>query len=103
MRRSAAARRRAVPLKWRLLDSAGAPATDLVVAAISVTSLGCETAAATDQIEQTATTGSGLQNLGDGYYQLNWKTAKSYARTCKTMHLDLGQGVTYDALFEFTK
>ena len=35
-----------------------------------------------DQLEQVAPGGSGLQNLGQGYYQLNWKTSKSFAGTC---------------------
>ena len=34
----------------------------------------------------------GLQNLGDGYYQFDWKTPKSYAKSCKTLRLDLAEG-----------
>ncbi|MGH8628647.1 MAG: hypothetical protein ACREYC_26385, partial [Gammaproteobacteria bacterium] len=30
--------------------------------------------------------------LGDGYYKFNWKSPKSYANSCKTLKLDLGQG-----------
>jgi hypothetical protein len=32
---------------------------------------------------------SGLQYLGDGYWQFNWKTPKSYAGQCRTMTLTL--------------
>jgi hypothetical protein len=91
----------AVPLKWRILNALNAPVTDLSTASVTVTSLDCETGESVDQLEETAAGGSGLQNLGGGYYQLNWKTPKSYAGSCKTMHLDLGHGVTYDAFFEF--
>ena len=91
-----------VPLKWRVLDTSGEPVTDLSAAAITVSELDCETGEGIDQVEQAVTTGSGLQNLGGGYYQLNWKTLKSYAGTCKTMHLDIGDGVTHDAFFDFT-
>jgi hypothetical protein len=45
---------------------------------------------------------SGLQNLGNGYCQLNWKSPTIYAGSCKTLHLNIG-GVTHDALFQFTK
>jgi hypothetical protein len=47
---------------------------------------------------------SGLQNLGDGYYQLNWKTPASYAKSCRTLQLDLGEGSgVRTASFAFTK
>jgi glutamine cyclotransferase len=82
---------------------AGSPVTDLPSASIQVSSLNCTTAEGSDQLESTASVGSGLQNLGDGYYQLNWKTQKTYAGSCKTLHLDVGDGVSHRALFRFTK
>jgi hypothetical protein len=45
---------------------------------------------------------SDLQNLGNGYYQLNWKSPTSYASSCKTLQLNIG-GATHNALFQFTK
>jgi hypothetical protein len=45
---------------------------------------------------------SGLQYLGDGYYQFNWKTLKSYKGHCRTMTLSLGDGNEYTAEFQFT-
>jgi len=92
-----------VPLKWRLLDAAGAPVTNLTTAAVSVASLVCSAGATADDLEEYATGGSGLQNLGGGYYQLNWGTPKTYASSCKTMQLNLGEGATHNALFQFTK
>jgi hypothetical protein len=92
-----------VPLKWRLVNALNEPVTDLASATITISSLDCDTAVGSDEVEQTTTIGSGLQNLGDGYYQLNWKTQKSYAGTCKALHLDIGHGVTHDANFSFTK
>jgi len=93
----------AVPLKWRFVTSTGAPVTTLTTATIKVTSLSCAAGTTVDQLEETAAGASGLQNLGNGYYQLNWKTPTSYAGSCKTLHLDLREGVTRDALFKFTK
>jgi Tol biopolymer transport system component len=95
---------KAVPLKWRLTRADGSPISNLASASIYVTSLDCSLATTIDLLEETAAGGSGLQNLGNGYYQLNWKTPTSYARSCKTLHLDLGKGInTQPALFRFEK
>ncbi len=93
----------AVPLKWRLVAANGTPVTTLSTAHMNVTSLACSLGTTTDQLEEVAPGGSGLRNLGNGNYQLNWKTPTAYARSCKALHLDLGEGVTRDALFRFTK
>jgi hypothetical protein len=94
---------RAIPLKWRLTDAAGAPVTGLTAASVTVQGLACSAATATDVIEESYPGGSGLQDLGDGYYQVNWKTPSAYAGSCRTMRLDLGEGVVHTALFQFTK
>lgn len=93
----------AIPIKWRILNSAGAPVTNLSSASLTVTTLDCSLGATFDQIEETATTSSGLRNLGNGYYQLNWKSPTTYAASCKTLHLNIGDGVSHDAVFQFTK
>ncbi|TAK01847.1 MAG: hypothetical protein EPO36_04285 [Chloroflexota bacterium] len=92
-----------IPVKWRLLDSAGAPITDLASAEITVTTYSCAVGMTIDLLEEVAAGASGLQNLGDGYYQVNWKSPTSYANACKAMHLNVHDGVLHDALFEFTK
>jgi hypothetical protein len=94
---------RVIPLKWRLTDASGSPVTDLASASVTVASLECSSGTTSDAIEEFAASGSGLQNPGDGYYQLNWKTPKSYAGSCKTLKLDLGEGVgqEHTALFQF--
>ena len=92
----------AIPLRWRLVSASGAPVTTLASAQISATSLACELGS-TDDLEETSPGASGLQNLGNGYYQLNWKTPKGYAKSCKALHLDLGEGITRDAHFRFKK
>ena len=91
-----------IPIKWRLVNGAGAPITNLSSASITATTLLCPLGVTSDQIEETVAGSSGLQNLGDGYYRLNWKSPTTYAASCKTLHLQLG-GVTHDALFQFTK
>jgi hypothetical protein len=96
-----------IPLKWRLLDANGAPVTDLAADSVSVTvaGLACAQGASEDAVEEYAAGASGVQNLGDGYYQFNWKTPTAYARSCKTLKLDIGEGAGYEhlALFQFKK
>ena len=81
----------------------GAPITALSTATIRVASLNCALGTTVDQLEEVAAGASTLQNLGNGYYQLNWKSPKTYADSCKTLQLDIRDGVTHDARFSFTK
>jgi len=94
-----------IPLKWRITDANGNPITDLTSVTVTAVSLPCSAGETTDPIEEYAAGESGLQNLGDGYFQWNWKTPKSYANSCKTMRLDLGEGVGFEhiALFQLKK
>src|SRR5436190_6447947 len=93
----------AVPLKWRLVRSGGAPVTNLSSAKLTASSLNCSLGSTPDLLEEVASGASGLQNLGNGYYQLNWKSPTTYAGSCKALHLDIGEGVTRDAYFQFKK
>jgi hypothetical protein len=95
----------AVPVKWRLVDAAGAPVTDLSSIGVTVKTLACTLGTTPDQPSEKAAGKSGLQNMGDGYYQFNWATPKAYAGSCKTLMLDLaeGPGMERTALFEFAK
>jgi len=92
-----------VALKWRLTDEGGAPVIDLMTVSVTVTSFDCALGTTDDQVEEVSSGESGLQNLGDGYYQFNWKTPKSYAGSCKTLHLDLGDGSDNTADFQFRR
>lgn len=93
----------AIPIKWRLLSATGAPVTNLGAATITVAGFDCGSNWTTDQIEETTAGASGLQNLGNGHYQMNWQSPKAYGGSCKTMRLNVGDGVTHDAKFQFTK
>ncbi len=92
-----------IPLKWRLLDANGSPVTNLPGVAVTATSLPCPAGATQDQIEEYSSGSSSLQVLGDGYYQWNWKSPATYAGSCKTLKLNLGEGAGYEhfALFKF--
>ncbi|HKU61655.1 MAG TPA: PxKF domain-containing protein [Gemmatimonadales bacterium] len=94
----------AIPLKWTLKDFNGNPVTTLASVNVTAVSLSCSQGSTTDQIEEYAAGASGLINKGDGSYQFNWKTPTSYAKSCKTVKLDLGDGSPVKiALFEFKK
>lgn len=103
---------RAIPLKWQVFDETVAPVVDLSPSVVKVSSvaIACDGAdESSDAIEEYANGQSGLQNLGDGIYQLNWATLKSYAGTCRRLRLDLGErnpdGTVFyrTADFQFTR
>jgi hypothetical protein len=62
--------------------------------AVHVTSVSLSCTASTggtDAVEEYAAGASGLQNLGNGAYQLNWATSKGFADSCRRLRLDLGE------------
>ena len=81
-----------IALKWRLTDANGAPVTTLANARFTVTALDCASGSTGVQVAEQAIRGSSLQNLGDGIYQYDWKSPTSYAKSCKVLGLDLGEG-----------
>jgi trimeric autotransporter adhesin len=91
---------RTIPLKWRVLDAAGNPITNLTSVTITSVAGGCSVNAPADTVEEYANTNTGLMNQGNGYYQFNWQTNSSW-RGCRTLQLDLGDGVLRTALFQF--
>ena len=92
-----------IPLKFRVTDSSGAPVTNLSTVSVTAAPYACSGGAAGPAVEEDAAGSSGLQNLGDGYYQFNWKTPKGYALSCRMLVLDIGDGVAHSALFHFRK
>jgi hypothetical protein len=93
----------AIPLKWRVTDANGAPVTTLTNVSVTASSLVCAIGPTPDAVEEYASGSSGLQNLGDGYYQFNWKTPKSYGGSCKTVKVNVGDNVVHTAEFSFTR
>ena len=57
-----------------------------------VSGISCSLGSTDDLVEEVTPGGSGLTNLGDGYYQINWKTPSAYAGSCKSLSLNLGEG-----------
>jgi hypothetical protein len=95
----------AIPLKWRLTDYFGSGVTTLTSVTVNVQGVNCSLSTTIDQLEEYAPGSSGLQNLGNGYYQFNWKTPTSYLNSCKSLSLNLGEADPRSnlALFTFKK
>jgi hypothetical protein len=92
---------RTIPVKWRLTDQPGA-AIATASSFVSITSQGgLGACVGTPDAIETYTNASGLQYLGDGYWQFNWQTPKTYSGQCRTMTLTLADGVEKTATFHF--
>jgi hypothetical protein len=91
-----------IPLKWRLTKLlTGQPVADAAsFAGLAFTSAPCRPGS-TDQIE-TYTASEGLKHLGDGRWQLGWKTQKSLAGRCGTLTVTFADDSTLTAAFRFT-
>lgn len=85
-----------VPVTWTLLAAGGAPVIE--PAGMSLASAPCDGGAATP----VATAGaSGWQSDGAGGWQVNWKTQKAWAGTCRALTLTLPDGNTRSTVFSF--
>ena len=94
---------RTIPMLWRLTDLTGAPVSDSSSfdGAFSFQTA-CDGAAPADPVEANTSGASSLQYLGDGYWQFNWKTEKTYAKTCRRFYLKFSDGqMSAQAKFQF--
>lgn len=93
-----------VPAKWRLIQNGHVVSDAHSFSQLASRRINCASltdATGTDAIESYAG-GSGLQYLGDGYWQYNWKTPKTYAKQCYRMWVELEDGSTSPvAYFQF--
>jgi hypothetical protein len=108
----------AIPIKWQLTDSSGvgvsnpnsfgypgliAPYAGPGTSTPGLTSyqVGCSTGDPTDSVEEYAPGESGLIYQGNGNWQINWKTPKSYAGQCRVLVITLSDGTIHMANFKF--
>ena len=90
-----------IPAKWRLTLN-GVPISDATTMAIYTFDLNCASGFAFETpIDEYAAGSSGLQYKGDGNWQFNWKTLKSYAKTCKRFFVQTPDGTRIWADFRF--
>ncbi len=93
-----------VPLKWRLTDGVGNPVSDTSsFAGLASRAVDCGSFSGDPEssVDASPAGSSGLQYLGDGVWQYNWQTLKSYAATCRVIMLSLKDGSTHTANFKF--
>ena len=94
----------AVPVKWRLTTPDGAPVSDPAsFAGLFSYAVECASSAQLETpLETTAPGESSLRYLGDGNWQLNWKTLSSYPKgSCRVLDLLLQDGTHHYANFKF--
>lgn len=91
----------AIPLKFRVTDANGAPLTGLTSGLVDVSSTGAPCAGGTPDVLRERGVGSSLKDMGDGYYQFNWKAPKIYAGQCRTAMVSF-EGTSITAEFRFT-
>jgi hypothetical protein len=87
----------AIPFKWRLTDANGEPISDPAsFVGLYSYPISCDvlTGSSADAVEEYAAGDSGLQYNGDGYWQFNWKTPKTYASTCRAAYLAFNSTLT---------
>jgi hypothetical protein len=88
-----------ITLKWRLTDAAGTPVSDPA----DVTSITSQLCKGGDETKASTPGASGLQYLGNGSWQFNWKTDKAaYKGQCRTLTLTLNDGTVHSATFVFS-
>jgi len=84
-----------VPAKWRLTDFNGLPIENAEsFAGFYSYPIDCESTKHSphDAVEEQAPGNSGLQYTGNGEWQYNWKTPKSYWGTCRAMYVEFNSG-----------
>jgi hypothetical protein len=93
----------AVRIKWQLTDANGVGISDPgSFAGLTSYQANCsQWGGMTDPIPEEPSGASGLQYLGSGNWQYNWKTSKGYAGTCRVMVLTLNDGTQHTAEFKF--
>ncbi len=95
----------AVPAKWRLTDANGTPIEDAAsFKGFYSYPIDCEESIHSphDAVEEYAPGNSGLQYKGNGEWQYNWKTPKTYWGTCRAMYLEFDSGAISPILqFDF--
>ncbi len=94
-----------VPTKWRLTDANGVPITKPgSFAGLHSYAVDCQTLSGdpTGAADEHAPGTSGLQYLGDGYWQFNWKTPKQYGGSCRVMYVEFDSTLTSPlVIFQF--
>jgi hypothetical protein len=93
-----------IPTKWRLTDVNGTGVSD-PSSFQGLTSVPCSVSSSepVDEMTEYAAGNSGLQYLGNGIWQYNWKTPKEYALQCRIARVVLLDGSVHEFKVQFKK
>ncbi len=94
----------AIPTKWRLTDLNGTGVSD-PSSFVGLTSVPCSVSGSepVDEMTEYAAGSSGLQYLGNGNWQYNWKTPKEFALQCRIARVTLLDGSVHEFKVQFKK
>ncbi len=90
-----------IPLRWRLSGATGGVSDPASAAALTSREVACATGTASDTVEETVSTPSGLLYKTDGNWQYTWVTSRAWRNTCREYLLRLNDETTHTALFSF--
>jgi hypothetical protein len=98
----------AIPVKWQLADADGNDVSDPAsFSDLMSYQTDCPNSMVIPSysgITKVYPGSSGLQYLGNGNWQLNWKIPKNYAGTCRNMYIEFASGQkSPEVLFSFKK
>jgi hypothetical protein len=91
-----------VPIKWHLADKNGIVSDPASFVGLYSYEIKCgDLSPVSTELKESPAGNSGLKNLGNGNWQFNWKTPKSYAGKCRDMFVRFNDGQELHALFKF--
>lgn len=80
-----------IPVKWRITDANGVGISDPAsLASLRFVAESCDATVPMESVDEVLAT-TGLKNLGDGTWQYNWKSPKTW-RNCFELQLTLADG-----------
>ncbi|MFZ0323679.1 MAG: pentapeptide repeat-containing protein [Actinomycetes bacterium] len=94
---------RKIPFNFSVFDANGAPVRSVAFSARRVDVHSCQAAAPTDRIEIYTPGLVGLTRVRGGDYRYVFPTRSTWAGTCRTLSINLGDGVWHSAQFRFTR
>ncbi len=94
---------RKIPFNFSVFDANGAPVRGVSYANARAKVHRCHTAAPTDRIETYTPRRPGLTRVRGGDYRYVFPTRSTWAGTCRTLSINLGDGIWHSAQFRFTR
>lgn len=93
---------RTVPVRWRLTKDGVPVGAASSFVRLSSRAIDCASGAAIGEVLDGDTAGSsGLSYHGDGIWQYNWQSSRTWRNTCRLMTVTLNDGSTLSAKFAF--